>query len=643
MSPLPEGTTSTPRRSLASTLSRSNSRLNRNSTAEASLSSSSSSPSRTSSHSRSASANMTMGLSGRTGGFTFVTREVEIPPSPEGSPPPSPSSGFGRSPSHHSLGNSSAGGALIVGSNRSVPPLPALPASLLDALAREPPPANNSHRNGASSTRTSLSLTHIYASPVSLTPFLPVDSTHSHALPALPPHSPLGISYSPDPSSPDASPEQIYTSRSKSSLDPDDFPSSSHDSRRSTNRRGEDDGAGFYNAGEGDYASSDASPVAPHAKTSMWKTLAIGRTKSSEGTSSPGVAAAAWAKYGGGGSSRLATTTSVPVGGEEVIYSRAPPRITRSPSSNRMRGASGMQSPTNRANGSKWLYEAQSAVTGGGGGPATSLTRAGGEQDDEEEERIMVRSPRLRNDEREGTDVESEGERRRVGQATDDEDDEDVVSPWGGSRGQQYTHDLGVGVRDPTYESDVDEGQRTETGEELGSDDERARAAVDVTTPPGDGDGTSEPILLRRRTPLSVSPIKVENRHRKSSGPRTAPNSPPTPRVAMGDPLRNRSWSDDDLALDRRTAEDTRIGAQVSREMLRAPAMLWLTRCSVRRVTSHRYLQPSLSSQSLDLEESARLPSFVALSSVRRTRLSSLRKTNLAIEVRFEGRRIFRC
>lgn len=461
-----------------------------------------------------------------------------------------------------------------------MPPLPALPSSLLDALAREPPPANNSHRNGATSTRTSLSLSRVSASPVSLTPLLSNDSSRPHALPALPPHSPLGISYSPSASSSDANTKPVSKSRSKSSLGPDDLPS--HDGRRSTNGRGETDGGGFFSAGEGEYAPNDGGPVPPQAKKSKWKTLAMGRTKSNEGTSSPGTAATGWAKYGGGPVSRFATTSSAPVVSEDRIFSRTTPRIVRSPSSNRIRGASGMHAPTSKANGSKWLYEAQSAVSGGGGGgggPMTSSESVRGEQDDDEEERIVIRSPRLRSDEREGMEVESEGERRRNGQVTDDEEDEDVVSPWGGSRGEQYTHDLGVGVQDPAYESDADEGQRTETEEERGSDDEGARGAADVTIMPAhEGAGTSEPILVRRRNQLPVSPLKVENGHRKSSGPRTvplpatAPNSPPTPRAAMGDPLRNRSRSDGDLALDPRTPEDARFGAQVSRDVFGALA-----------------------------------------------------------------------
>lgn len=217
----------------------------------------------------------------------FVTREFVIPPSP--SPPSSPTL---------------PGGVRRKLENAKADPPPALPDSLVEALAREPPSPSHGRNAHLRHTRTpSLDQFPSPPSPSSISFLLPSSPStrapHSSLLPDLPPLSPLGIPYpslSRSPSingslrsSPSASPFLTKGQGRRSNFLGDRmnkataFASSSDTSPLLS----EGSGLGFYSAGEDPISlETDESP----SRKSLWKAVAFGRQKArspSSSTNSP--------------------------------------------------------------------------------------------------------------------------------------------------------------------------------------------------------------------------------------------------------------------------------------------------------------------------------------------------------------------
>ncbi|KAM0756403.1 ras GEF [Meredithblackwellia eburnea MCA 4105] len=663
-------------------------------------------------------------------GTTFITRRVSIPDDDE-SPPPTPNTtatastttsrpgtahssqyAFGSGPagtsstSLSSAGDTSSSAIAIATPNAAPPPLPALPAELMEALSKEPPPMR-SNPMGMGGSRSSTSINRSF-SP-SLPPASPSLESRSPALPQLAPHSPLNLSYRdvPSASSPSSITSHTYSMssrasntsekragggggttvttaslRSKSSLGPPvDHPGSSSGSlpmplppgviRSGAISRVQDTqtsdppdqsapgadnaagggvsksgggaasaganspehdtslGEGFVSVGQGDYAS----PTLPldsfergmasggsSSKRSMWKSVGFGRTKSSDGTSTPptSTSSSSWGRLGtspgpsstprlgSGGRSpgpSLTTTLSSPLVPNPASPSSpsssrlGSPSVSRSTSLNRLRGASGTGT-SGKASATKWLYEAQAAVVSAGPGsqsvagtvtnervhsPTIARSASGnivglgfGDEIEASTSASTSKGVRMSTGSTQGLGSPAGKSPRPQSLADDSDDDSEGSVSWGGGgRGQQYTLDLAKGLRSGArpgatgaigYDSEVEEEAEGD-GEEADQTDNVGENEVDqlnLADEGGEGSrgeqaGEAESLFARRRQagPAKLSTEGMGSVSASASGiPRTAPPiSAATPRASISsadyapDAVRNRSWSDGDVAL----------------------------------------------------------------------------------------------
>lgn len=486
---------------------------------------------------------------------TFITREVEIPDSPEGSPVDASGSHFpgpgppGSAHSRPSTGGRPGGSSSLSGSSGGGGgALPALPYALMDALAREPPaargsPGSSSHHStnssNASAGRTSLSFSRPSASPQPPPADSP-SSIRSPALPAIAPHSPLHLSYhngspaaSPNPNraqsaSPAAGARRVP--RHKASLGPDDFDravsgrpssasSSSHRVQSDSEVAGADTalGDGYV----GDYASpslpSEAERSGSGTKRSLWKNVAFGRSRADpepplpSWTPPPAIYSRNAPPHLGGGLSPSPQLSATP---PPLLRTKSSsPNVSRSSSTTRLRSPT-----TTKAGATKWLMDAAA--------PPVGL----GLEDD-----LEPAAPRRRNG--------------KAPQGSDDEDEEeDGSSPWSAGRGQQYTHDLTKGLRS-TYDSDVDaEPDRGGESDLDGAPEEDDDADEELLTTVIAG-SIPQPDHSRRK-PGAPLRIATDARHDETGGGmQTAPMIGSVRPGEGPDSLRNRSWSDGDVAL----------------------------------------------------------------------------------------------
>ncbi|GAA5861524.1 hypothetical protein JCM1840_005398 [Sporobolomyces johnsonii] len=537
----------------------------------------------------------------------FVTREVEIPDDPNDDEHPGavPSSwAAARAPSFHSGRSGGLGGVTgppggpAGAGGATQPPLPALPDALLDALAREPPPSpvsNSAAPSGTISGRTSFSMNR------SSSFFDP--SKVSPALPSLPPSSPLAVPYPSSPTSPSlpASSAGFSTNRTeiastptaltRNSSRPDVFDHPGTASSPPAQRTARSS-SGLSTSNSNDSLSpTDAgrspNPAATGSKRNMFKSLAFGRPRSAlpptgplppappqQGPSSSS-GSSLWTRIttdpaaASSGMPRLPTITDSPVMNARLPTPSSGPSVSRQPSRQQLATLAQRLSHSARE-GDRWLFEAQAAGLG------IETAGPGGKREGDEEE--------------------------------GDEDDEDgAVAAWGRSR-EQYTRDL---QRERAAEVDLeyddeDDDDSDNSDADIDLDGEPTRelepdsdSPVDTHLSPEEGDfhdarQHQSPELSQSPAPVpGPAPIAVDTsstaqtqarsrtdssfagespflrrrptalhllqQHIDDGGPSTAPlprelglpvaNAGASGNVAEDEAIRNRSWSDGDLAL----------------------------------------------------------------------------------------------
>lgn len=355
-----------------------------------------------------------------------------------------------------SSGQQSRGGSLDRGKAASAPGdvLPALPDSLLDALARDPPPhTDNSFSGHARLHKGGRGFTD--ASP---------------RLPSLPPSSPLTVPYG-----------SIESLRARTS---DDFDrTSGNGNRRSPETRS---GSASVNREGQDLRNAiDDSPrnKSSSASSRLWRSVGFGRQRSTE-VSPASTPRAENPEWGANPSSSTATYAVT-----QHALAPAAPVVSRRPSSGRVR-QSGPSSP------SQWLFEAQQAVAASQG--RTSRVGSGTtglgllEHVEGEQGTISVPLEELRR--------VSGGHGVDPGlDAMDDESDErppfsssrkastksaNEASPWLSSSKERFTHDLeSNGSPDSLEEGDDEEEgleERPSGLDRSGTDGEQSITGEDV-------------------------------------------------------------------------------------------------------------------------------------------------------------------
>ncbi|GAA6063004.1 hypothetical protein JCM10212_002645 [Sporobolomyces blumeae] len=434
----------------------------------------------------------------------FVTREIEIPDDPDddgdefGAIPASRNQppGTRRAPSSHSGRSGRSGGSGNTGKGlgeAATPPLPALPDALLDALSRDPGPANPSSL-GASTTSRPAATAPVSRSSFSLnraSAFFDPDASkttvaHSPALPSLPPHSPLSVAY-PDGPAPsrvrqDSLPQGFSIGRTSAPASP---------ALSRSNSRPLDGFDGSRDA----HLPSNPTPPLDHAlqnsnvstKKSMFRSLPFGRSKASLGPSpnsstppSPelrrydslaGSSSPLWTEVPGEATpsapstARLTPTTtdSPTTTTTDARLSPSVPTLERRPSRQQLATAGFAQRMSQSArDADRWLFEAQAAGLGIGAGHVVASTSGSGGHDS-----------------RRGSDVGLEDDEVE----REEDEEQDARSGWAG-RGERYTRDLQrTRATDTDYEDDAVEGEGE--GESISIDDD-GESVVEGETEPRD-------------------------------------------------------------------------------------------------------------------------------------------------------------
>ncbi|GAA5976797.1 hypothetical protein JCM11641_000874 [Rhodosporidiobolus odoratus] len=203
---------------------------------------------------------------------TFTTRDIVIPESPTG-----PSDSQPAAASHHSARSAGSGPNDAIGmgpGGTQQPPLPALPDSLMQALAREPPPPTQS-------TRTSLSVQRPHLNGEGGT------ASSTPRLPSIPPQSPFDVpSYPSSPSSPSASRSPFFQQpQSAPHTAPQPSPLGFSTNRTTATplpaAHAELSSSSFSTNRSPPLTFSPSPPLQPHtSKRNMFKSFAFGRSRS---------------------------------------------------------------------------------------------------------------------------------------------------------------------------------------------------------------------------------------------------------------------------------------------------------------------------------------------------------------------------
>lgn len=430
----------------------------------------------------------------------FTTKEFIVPDSP--SPPSTPE----------------FPGAFTKSLDKGNIPPPALPDSLREALAREPPSSNNTSPSlyrSRDNEKDSIS---------SSTNLLKHSPPTSSLLPDLAPQSPFGIIYGLARSPSTASirspppPPPIAKSRSRTNLLAERLERATQfgDSSDTSPLLSDGSGLGFFSAGEdiSTLQRNDDSPPAVPPKKSLWKAVAFGRSKSNQQLSP----------------SRILTTndSSLSMSRSGSTSSFEGKQLFTSPSLRRLDSFSHRNSIPNGAALEQEVEQLELQVEN------ASARRISQSQ----LSRANSVAGRGIDQELDDMDLESRTDRDRT--MSNNDEDRNAV-PWRGS--ERYTHDLMEGVEDTGDESEGDDNMRT------------SHALI--------GAKSSDTLYARRRQPATDVPVAPtifvspslpapSSPDFSNSAPLEPPPNFPVRRGAPQD-LRNaafqqRSWSDGRLS-----------------------------------------------------------------------------------------------